>query len=337
MSGVPDDTIHLIITSPPYPMIKMWDEVFTDLNLDIGKYLKQGNGIDTFLLMHEELDKVWKECYRVLKPGGILCVNIGDATRSLDGDFQLFSNHSQVIHRCVGHGLVNLPNVIWRKPTNSPTKFMGSGMLPPGAYVTLEHEYILIFRKGGKREFKIAPEKHRRRASAIFWEERNKWFSDIWMDLTGTRQKMDQDAPRSRSAAFPLELAYRLVNMFSITDDTILDPFMGTGTTNIASMLSARNSIGIDINSEFRENLKQEANNLVFLSNEKLKLRLGEHENFVEKRESAGKKLKYTNKNYNFPVVSKQECEILFYKVRKYEIDDNTITVSYDKYLEDVN
>jgi DNA modification methylase len=316
-------------------MIEMWDDIFTDLNQEIGKNLKQGSPMEVFSLMHEELDKVWKECYRVLKPGGILCVNIGDATRTVDSDFQLFSNHSQIVNRCVGHGFVNLPNIIWRKPTNSPTKFMGSGMLPPGAYVTLEHEYILNFRKGAKRHFSTAAEKQRRRESAIFWEERNKWFSDIWMDLTGTRQQMKKGAARARSAAFPLELAYRLVNMFSIIDDTILDPFMGTGTTNIVSMLSARNSIGIDINSDFNEILKQEVNNLVFLSNEKLKSRLGEHENFVEKRESAGKTVRYTNKNFDIPVVSKQEREILFYEVRSYEVKGDMIIVEYAKYLED--
>lgn len=330
---VPDETIHLIITSPPYPMIKMWDEIFSDINSNIGEYLKQSNATDTFLLMHDELDLVWRECYRVLKPGGILCVNIGDATRTIGGKFQLFSNHAQVINRCLQHGYVNLPNIIWRKPTNSPTKFMGSGMLPPGAYVTLEHEYILIFRKGSKREFRAASDKRRRRESAIFWEERNRWFSDIWTNLTGARQNMGQDAPRSRSAAFPLELAFRLVNMFSIKDDSILDPFMGTGTTNIAGMLCARNSIGLDINSNFRRNLKHKIADLVPLSEQKVQSRLREHVNFIETRESEGRNISHTNKHYNLPVVSSQESEIQFYKVKKYVIDGTTITVEHEKYL----
>ena len=103
-------------------------------------------------------------------------------------------------------------------------------MYPGGAYVTLEHEYILILRKNGKRKFTTQPEKQNRRESAYFWEERNIWFSDIW-DLKGIRQDIQQKDIRTRSAAFPFELAYRLINMYSVFGDTILDPFLGTGTT----------------------------------------------------------------------------------------------------------
>ena len=104
-------------------------------------------------------------------------------------------------------GFTNLPEIIWRKPTNSPNKFMGSGMLPAGAYVTLEHEFILIFRKGGKRIFKSDAEKLKRQQSAFFWEERNVWFSDLWT-LTGTNQKLNNKNSRERSAAYPFDLAY---------------------------------------------------------------------------------------------------------------------------------
>ena len=93
---------------------------------------------------------------------------IGDATRSLDKNFALFSNHARIISGCLNIGLQNLPNIIWRKQTNAPNKFMGSGMLPPGAYVTLEHEFILIFRKGRKREFKTDEEKLNRQESSFF-------------------------------------------------------------------------------------------------------------------------------------------------------------------------
>lgn len=117
--------------------------------------------------MHQELDKIWSECYRVLKEGGIACINIGDATRTINNNFCLYTNHARIINYCLKIGFTNLPNIIWRKQTNAPNKFMGSGMLPAGAYVTLEHEWILIFRKGGKRQFKTEKDKVERRSSSF--------------------------------------------------------------------------------------------------------------------------------------------------------------------------
>ena len=124
-------------------------------------------------------------------------------------------------------------------------------MLPAGAYVTLEHEYILILRKGTKREFNKAEERQNRRESAIFWEERNAWFSDVWMDVKGTGQELFKKATRSRSAAFPFEVAYRLINMFSVRGDTVLDPFLGTGTTTAAAMACGRHSLGFELDANF--------------------------------------------------------------------------------------
>ena len=125
-------------------------------------------------------------------------------------------------------GFTSLPDILWRKPTNAPNKFMGSGMLPAGAYVTYEHEYILIFRKGGKRAFDRPPRRRQlRRRSAYFWEERNVWFSDVWTDLTGDAPGSRRRETRARSAAFPFELPYRLIQMFSVYGDTVLDPFAG--------------------------------------------------------------------------------------------------------------
>lgn len=253
---IEDESIQLIVTSPPYPMIEMWDGIFAEINPAIGEELSRGNGQSTFRLMHRELEKVWTECERLLSAGGIFCINIGDATRTVDGDFRLWSNHAEIIRQCESLGLPNLPNILWRKPTNSPTKFMGSGMLPPGAYVTLEHEYILIFRKGGKRVFRTEEEKQNRRESAFFWEERNRWFSDVWMGLAGIGQELNDTKLRERSGAFPFELAFRLVNMFSVKGDTVLDPFLGTGTTMLASMVAGRNSIGVEIDPGFRKSIE---------------------------------------------------------------------------------
>ena len=103
--------------------------------------------------MHCLLDTVWRECARVVRPGGFVCVNIGDATRKVGDNFRLYTNHSRVTLTLESAGLQSLPLVLWRKQTTAPNKFMGSDMLPSGAYVTLEHEYILVFRKGDKRVF----------------------------------------------------------------------------------------------------------------------------------------------------------------------------------------
>ena len=208
--------------------------------------------LQAFSLMHEELDAVWTEMYRVLKDGAFLCINIGDAVRTIDDKFQLFSNHSRILSFCTSIGFDALPVILWRKQTNAPNKFMGSGMLPAGAYITLEHEFVLVFRKGGKRCFDSPSEKMARQESAYFWEERNKWFSDIW-DFKGTTQKLNNDKVRKRSGAFPLELAYRMINMYSVRGDTVLDPFLGTGTTILAAMAACRNSIGVELDKEFKD------------------------------------------------------------------------------------
>lgn len=146
-------------------------------------------------------------------------------------------------------GYCVLPDIHWRKQSNAPNKFMGSGMFPAGAYVTYEHEYILVFRKGGKRVFKGA-EKALRQKSAFFWEERNVWFSDLW-DIKGTSQIITAaKASRDRSAAFPFEIPYRLINMYSAEGDTVLDPFAGLGTTTLAAIASNRNSLGVEIDED---------------------------------------------------------------------------------------
>jgi len=143
MDSIDSDSVDLIVTSPPYPMIKMWDEMFCDQSPSIEDALKKSHGMKAFELMHKELDRVWKEMFRVLKNGGFACINIGDAVRTIGGDFCLYPNHSRILHFLQDLGFSALPDILWRKQTNAPNKFMGSGMLPAGAYVTLEHEFIL--------------------------------------------------------------------------------------------------------------------------------------------------------------------------------------------------
>jgi len=307
MTAVADDSIDLVVTSPPYPMIDMWDDLFRNMDPGIQKCLSRQDGPGAFEAMHRLLDPVWQECFRVLKPGGFACINIGDATRSMDTQFALYTNHARILSKARKIGFTSLPCILWRKQINVPTKFMGSGMLPAGAYVTLEHEYILILRKHGKREFKTAEDKQMRRESAIFWEERNHWFSDIWFDLKGTAQTLADAKDRNRSAAFPFELAYRLINMFSVKGDQVLDPFMGTGTTMAGAMAAGRNSIGYDTDSHLIPAIQRTVRGVMVLAGQVAGRRLARHLDFVEQRTAAGKPLKHMNEPYGFPVITSQE------------------------------
>jgi len=308
---IPSESVDLVVTSPPYPMIEMWDEMFSHQNSEIQDALANGDGNQAYALMHEILDAVWNEVFRVLKNGRFACINIGDATRTVKGNFCLYPNHARILTHLLKIGFSALPDILWRKQANTPNKFMGSGMLPAGAYVTLEHEYILIVRKGLKREFKTEVEKANRRESALFWEERNIWYSDVWTDIKGTGQKLPKTMSRLRSAAFPFDLAYRLINMYSVKGDMILDPFLGTGTTTAAAMTSGRNSIGVEIDKSFQEVICPIVHHIVDFSNHYLRDRLLRHYVFVENRIQDSKPLKYINKHYSCPVVTSQEQFIL--------------------------
>ncbi|BBO73643.1 DNA modification methylase [Desulfosarcina widdelii] len=330
MSGISSRSVHLAVTSPPYPMIEMWDAVFCCRN-ETKKALRHEKGMQAFESMHRDLDRVWKELDRVLVPGGIACINIGDATRTLDGEFALYPNHSRILSAMLALGFTNLPNILWRKQTNAPNKFMGSGMMPPGAYVTLEHEYVLILRKGGKRLFNDPEAKTNRRQSAFFWEERNHWFSDVWMDLKGTRQNTGDKKLRQRSGAYPVELAYRLISMFSVMGDTVLDPFLGTGTTLWAAAAAGRNGIGYEMDSAFAKMIGESCRQAVPQGRHRIAERLDAHLQFVREREENGKPIKYTNQVYGFPVITRQETELLLpLPVSVEESAENRWQVKYD-------
>ncbi|KKK56356.1 hypothetical protein LCGC14_3065360, partial [marine sediment metagenome] len=296
--------------------------------------LEKEDGKKAFNLMHEDLNKVWREVVRVLKVGGIACVNIGDATRTIGKNFHLFPNHVKITHYFHSNNFTILPCILWRKPTNSPNKFLGSGMLPPNAYVTLEHEYILICRKGNTKR-KIEPKSEKRYNSAFFWEERNKWFSDLWEDIRGVPQSLnnsDNQNLRSRSAAYPFELPYRLVNMFSVYEDVVLDPFWGTGTTSLAAMILARNSIGYEIDSDLFGLFKNSITNLSQLNKEINRNRLNQHIEFINNYKNQVKDIKYKSTYYKFPVITKQEKEILFYSVERFTEDENNFILDYEKF-----
>ena len=306
MKEVEDDSIDLIVTSPPYPMYDMWDSMFTNMNEEIGDCLAN-NPMMAFELQHQELDKVWNECIRVLKEGGFLIINIADAPRSFNGDFQMFDNHSRIVIYLTNKGLMELPPIIWKKVSNAPNKFMGSGCLPCGAYVTSEHEHILIFRKGTKRTF-TDEEKKLRRESAFFYEERNTWFSDTW-NVVGASQKIDSEA-RDRSAAYPLEIPYRLISMYSMKGDTVLDPFGGLQTTSKAAMLLGRHSIGYELDKLLKPLIKVNLESTPTF-NHIAHGRLIRHIDFVKDREC-----KYYNGNLKCKVISSYETDITLVTIK---------------------
>ena len=325
MSCLEDESIGLVVTSPPYPMIEMWDEIFALQNPTIATVLNC-TPMDAFELMHVELDKVWKECFRLLKDGGLLCINIGDATRTINKEFQLYNNHSRIVDACQRLGFTNLPNIIWRKQTNAPNKFMGSGMLPCGAYVTLEHEWILVFRKGGKRDYRREEDKRMRRESSFFWEERNKWFSDLW-EIKGVKQKISNPQSRDRNASFPLEIPFRLINMYSQRGDTVLDPFFGLGTTTIAAMISERNSIGVEIDTALEQTIGANIDSLDIADmNDIVAERLKRHLSFVHEREATGKEVKYDNTVLGCKVMTSQETDLRFSFLTGIKKEDETLT-----------
>ena len=330
LSGVDAESVDLVVTSPPYPMIDMWDEMFGRLNPDVAAALAGLDAGRAFELMHRELDQTWDQIFRVLKPGGMACINIGDAVRTVGDRFALYPNHARILSALTHTGLTALPAILWRKQTNAPNKFMGSGMLPPGAYATLEHEYILLFRKEPRRTFTTETQKRNRSASAFFWEERNIWFSDLWMDLKGTSQVLDEENARTRSAAFPFELPYRLINMFSVKGDTVLDPFAGMGTTMYAAMAAGRNSTMIEKDAALESALLSRTNRIVPEANARIISRLESHLHFVAARKLKGAALNYKNSFYDFPVVTRQEVRLVFDRLDKLEqAADGSLTIHY--------
>ncbi len=228
LPGVASASVALVVTSPPYPMIPQWDAAFRQM------------GARTYPAMLKVLGDAWKECFRALVPGGLLAVNIGDALRSTDDGFRLWPNAAETTVAASRLGFRPLPYLLWKKPTNRPNAFLGSGFLPPNAYVTLDCEYILLFRKGELRRF--PRHDSARTASRFSRAERDRWFSQIWDDVKGAPQRGE----RGRTGAFPPAIPERLVRMFSTVGDTVLDPFAGTGTTLWAAAKWGRNSIGVE-------------------------------------------------------------------------------------------
>lgn len=251
LSFLPDSSIHLVVTSPPYWKLKRYNE-----------NLNQLGHVQDYEEFVGELEKVWKEAFRTLVPGGRLVCVVGDVclSRRENGRHVVMPLHSDISVTCRKIGFDNLNPIIWHKisnanyEVNNGSKFLGKPY-EPNAIIKNDIEFILMQRKpGGYRK----PTEEQRRLSKIDKVEYGKWFRQIW-SLTGA-------STRQHPAPYPLELANRLVRMFSFHGDTILDPFAGTGTTLVAALRAERNSIGVEIDQEYckmaAQRLRDESNNL---------------------------------------------------------------------------
>lgn len=231
------NSVHLAVTSRPYWTLKRYN--------DGDGQLGHVSDYDTFLA---ELDIVWQNVYDALAPGGRLVCVVGDvclSRRKNNGVHTVVPLHASIQEHCRTMGYTNLAPIIWHKIANASYEAGGGGFLgkpyEPNAVVKNDIEFILMERKpGGYRK----PDTATRLLSVIPADSYQEWFRQIWVGLTGA-------STRKHPAPYPLELAERLVRMFSFVGDTVLDPFMGTGTTSLAAARSGRNSIGIELDSQY--------------------------------------------------------------------------------------
>ena len=232
MSFIPDNSVHLVLTSPPYFNLKEYRKGQNQLGI-----------MEDYQEFINELEKVWKECYRVLVPGGrIVCV-VGDVcmSRRKYGRHVVMPLHADIAVSCRKIGFDNLNPILWHKISNATFEANTTSSIlgkpyEPNAIIKNDIEYILMERKpGGYRK----PSDQQRAESKIEKEDFQNWFSQIW-EMPGASTKNGHPAP------FPLELATRLVKMFSFVGDTVLDPFCGSGTTMLAAINNNRNSVGVE-------------------------------------------------------------------------------------------
>lgn len=252
MSELDDQSVHLIITSPPYWQLK-----------DYGSDYQIGFN-DTYESYINNLNLVWKECYRVLHDGCRLCINIGDqfARSVYYGRYKVIPIHSEIIRFCETIGFDFMGQIIWQKVTTTNTtggaSIMGSFPYPRNGIAKLDFEYILLFKKQGNAP---KPTQEQKEQSAMTTEEWNTYFNGHWY-FNGAKQD-------KHLAMFPEELPKRLIKMFSFPQETVLDPFMGSGTTASVAKRLNRNSVGYEINPDFIPIIKEKIGQDDFYSTSK--------------------------------------------------------------------
>jgi len=236
-------SIGLVVTSPPYWQIKDYGregQIGTDQDYD--RYL-------------QSLGTVWEQCHRLLKDGCRLAINIGDQylRASEYGRYRIKPIPADTIQLCRDIGFDFMGNIIWKKVSTTETtgggSWMGSTYYPKDGHITYEHEYILLFRKRGDWS---PPSQEAKEKSRLTKEQRSNWFRGHW-ELPPERQD-------DHVAKFPLELPLRLIKMYSFHGETVLDPFLGSGTTARAALETSRNSIGIELNEEYFKIIRDKLN-----------------------------------------------------------------------------
>jgi site-specific DNA-methyltransferase (adenine-specific) len=239
LSWIADNSVHLVVTSPPYWTLKKYETRAGQLG-DVHEY-------ESFL---NELDRVWNHCLRVLVEGGRVCCVVGDVCipRRRDGRHRIMPLHADIQVRARSIGLDCLTPILWHKIANGAMEAQGNGAgfygkpYQPGAVVKNDIEYILFMRKGGEYRKTSMLQKA---LSLLSKDEMQSWFRSFWTDVKGASTRGGHPAP------FPVELAERLIRMFSFAGDTILDPFLGTGSTTAAAIRSGRKSIGNEIEPKY--------------------------------------------------------------------------------------
>lgn len=238
LSFIKDETVHLVVTSPPYWTLKEYND-----------HPEQMGAIEDYERFLDELDRVWAHCKRILVPGGRVCCVVGDVciARKQAGRHYVMPLHSDIQVRVRKLGLDVLTPVLWAKISNGVTEAAGNGAgfygkpYQPGAVVKNDVEHILFFRKGGK--YRSVPPVVKA-LSMLSKVEMQAWFRSVWTDVPGA-------STAKHPAPFPEELSQRLIRMFSFAGDTVLDPFLGTGTTIISAMRTGRNSIGVELDPKY--------------------------------------------------------------------------------------
>lgn len=242
LSWLPDRSVHLVVTSPPYWTLKEYAH---------GNESQMGH-FEDYEHFLEELDRVWRECARVLVGGGRICCVVGDVCipRKKGGRHYLVPLHADIQVRARRLGLDCLMPILWHKISNGVTEAQGNGAgfygkpYQPGGIIKNDVEYILFLRKGG--EYRSVP-MMQKALSMLTREEMQTWQRSIWTDLRGTSTRGGHPAP------YPIELAERLIKLFSFAGDTVLDPFAGTGSTSQAAIIAGRNSIANEIEPSYVE------------------------------------------------------------------------------------